>query len=311
MGEATDKPLGARNLSRGDEVSQHYTAELTAGARPRRDSPQRRLPRAAKYIHLAMAAPVSPPTVRVGAVRGRYFRENFAQGGIDLVQIVPELVTNADAAIAAAGRERGRIELRFGAPDERFAQAWRAQMRALHVPALMSWRFEVRCADDGVGRRRRDGRPAARRPGRAARAARQPRPVRARAARRVARAGRGPDRGCARRPRGGVVVLPVGARRPVRLRPRARRAGARSAVRHARDGAARRRAAAGGRPPAHARLPARAAAPGAGGPGSRAVAGAAFRRDRARARTGAGTGSRAARPVRRRGPGRAERARAR
>ena len=55
--------------------------------------------------------------VRVGAVRGRYFRENFAQGGIDLVQIVPELVTNADAAIAAAGRERGRIELRFGSPD--------------------------------------------------------------------------------------------------------------------------------------------------------------------------------------------------
>ena len=50
--------------------------------------------------------------VHVGAVRGRYFRENFAQGGIDLVQIVPELVTNADAAIAAAGRERGRIELR-------------------------------------------------------------------------------------------------------------------------------------------------------------------------------------------------------
>jgi hypothetical protein len=89
--------------------------------------------------------------VRVGAVRGRYFRENFAQGGIDLVQIVPELVTNADAAIAAAGRERGRIDLRFGAPDAAFMGAWRAQMRALRAPALMGWRFEVRCGDNGVG----------------------------------------------------------------------------------------------------------------------------------------------------------------
>ncbi|MBA3407652.1 MAG: hypothetical protein H0U06_06260, partial [Solirubrobacterales bacterium] len=98
-----------------------------------------------------MAELVSSSAVRVGAVRGRYFRENFAQGGIDLVQIVPELVTNADAAIAASGRGRGRIELRFGAPDEAFAHAWRAQIRALRVPALTSWRFEIRCADDGAG----------------------------------------------------------------------------------------------------------------------------------------------------------------
>jgi hypothetical protein len=28
---------------------------------------------------------------------------------------------------------------------------WRAQMRALRVPALREWRLEVRCADDGVG----------------------------------------------------------------------------------------------------------------------------------------------------------------
>jgi hypothetical protein len=98
-----------------------------------------------------MPSLLSPSAVRVGAVRGRYFRENFAQGGIDLVQIVPELVTNADAAIAAAGRERGRIELRFGAPDAAFMAAWRAQMRALRAPALLSWRFEVRCGDDGLG----------------------------------------------------------------------------------------------------------------------------------------------------------------
>src|SRR5271167_123677 len=89
--------------------------------------------------------------VHVGAVRGRYFRENFAQGGIDLTQIVPELVTNADAAIAAAGRERGRIVLGFGAPNREFLTRWSEQMRALRVPALRTWRFEVRCGDDGVG----------------------------------------------------------------------------------------------------------------------------------------------------------------
>lgn len=89
--------------------------------------------------------------MHVGAVRGRYFRENFAQGGIDLVQIVPELVTNADAAIADAGLERGRIELRFAAPDPAFLERWRAQMRALRVPALLDWRFEARCSDDGIG----------------------------------------------------------------------------------------------------------------------------------------------------------------
>jgi hypothetical protein len=53
-----------------------------------------------------VTAVLSSESVRVGAVRGRYFRENFAQGGIDLSQIVPELVTNADAAIAASGGAR-------------------------------------------------------------------------------------------------------------------------------------------------------------------------------------------------------------
>src|SRR3712207_9288439 len=93
-----------------------------------------------------MTAVLSSEAVRVGAVRGRYFRENFAQGGIDLTQIVPELVTNADAAIAASGRSTGRIDLTFTAPDGEFLRQWRAQMRALRVPALRDWRWEVRCA---------------------------------------------------------------------------------------------------------------------------------------------------------------------
>jgi hypothetical protein len=89
--------------------------------------------------------------VRTGQVRGRYFRENFAQGGFDLVQVLPELVTNADAAIAAAGRERGRIELGFGAPDPDFVAEWRRELRRLGVRGLPAWRQEVRCTDDGIG----------------------------------------------------------------------------------------------------------------------------------------------------------------
>ena len=89
--------------------------------------------------------------LRHGRVRGRYFRENFAQAGIDLAQIIPELVTNADAAIAAAGRERGRIQLRVGPADPDFLAAWRAGLRALRLPALGSWRYELVCADDGEG----------------------------------------------------------------------------------------------------------------------------------------------------------------
>ena len=88
--------------------------------------------------------------VRHGRVRARYFRENFAQAGIDLSQIVPELVTNADAAIAAA-REHGRIVLRFGVPDQAFAEHWRRELRLLRSPAPAEWRFEVTCADDGEG----------------------------------------------------------------------------------------------------------------------------------------------------------------
>ncbi len=89
--------------------------------------------------------------VRFGRARGRYFRENFAQGGVDLVQIIPELVTNADAAIAASGRSSGRIVLAVDAPDPEFLSLWRARMRSLRSPALLSWGHELRCTDDGEG----------------------------------------------------------------------------------------------------------------------------------------------------------------
>jgi hypothetical protein len=89
--------------------------------------------------------------VRVGRARGRYFRENFAQGGVDLVQIIPELVTNADAAIAACGRDSGRIVLAFAAPDPDLLADWRARMRQLRSPALTSWLRELSCTDDGEG----------------------------------------------------------------------------------------------------------------------------------------------------------------
>jgi len=92
-----------------------------------------------------------PSAVRFGRARGRYFRENFAQGGVDLVQIIPELVTNADAAIAASGRGSGRIVLEIAIPGAEFLQMWRARMRSLRSPALLSWRHELRCTDDGEG----------------------------------------------------------------------------------------------------------------------------------------------------------------
>ena len=98
-----------------------------------------------------MSQRLDPSLIRHGRVNGRYFRENFAQGGIDLVQIVPELVTNADSAIAVSGRRSGRIVLSFGPPDPAFAGEWKRTMRRLRAPALLEWRHELRCSDDGVG----------------------------------------------------------------------------------------------------------------------------------------------------------------
>src|SRR5213592_854955 len=87
-----------------------------------------------------VSARIDPSLVRRGRVNGRYFRENFAQGGVDLVQIIPELVTNADAAIAASGRPSGKIMLAVAVPDPEFLGRWRARMRSLRSPALLSWR---------------------------------------------------------------------------------------------------------------------------------------------------------------------------
>jgi hypothetical protein len=98
-----------------------------------------------------MAVPLDSSMVRVGQVRGRYYRENYAQGGVDLVQIIPELVTNADAAISATGRGSGRIVLAFGAPEAGFVDGWRERLAPLRSPALLSWRHELRCTDDGEG----------------------------------------------------------------------------------------------------------------------------------------------------------------
>jgi hypothetical protein len=97
------------------------------------------------------AAAIDPSAVRLGRARGRYFRENFAQGGVDLVQIIPELVTNADAAIAASGRTSGRIVLSVATAHPDFLSLWRARMRSLRSPALLSWKHELRCTDDGAG----------------------------------------------------------------------------------------------------------------------------------------------------------------
>ena len=60
-------------------------------------------------------------------------------------------MTNADSAIALGGRASGRILLRFGAPDPDFVREWKRAMRRLRAPALLDWRHELRCSDDGIG----------------------------------------------------------------------------------------------------------------------------------------------------------------
>lgn len=105
----------------------------------------------ASIDHLSGPPEVDLASVRRGRVHGRYFRENFAQGGIDLAQVLPELVTNADAAIASAGHDRGRIEVTIDRPPTQLMRRWRETMRKLSAPALTSWRWELSCTDDGEG----------------------------------------------------------------------------------------------------------------------------------------------------------------
>src|SRR6059058_3826209 len=80
-----------------------------------------------------MAVTLDRSQLRHGRVRGRYFRENFAHAGIDLAQIVPELITNAEGAIVASGQPRGRIEPRFFVPEREFARRWRRELKAVGV----------------------------------------------------------------------------------------------------------------------------------------------------------------------------------
>lgn len=89
-----------------------------------------------------MGTAIVPERVRPGRVHGRCFRENVAQGGIDLSQILPELVTNADAAIAAAGGKSGGIELFIGPPDPGLVSRWGKESKALGVPAFRSWKAD-------------------------------------------------------------------------------------------------------------------------------------------------------------------------
>lgn len=98
----------------------------------------------------SMRPSLDPAAVRQGTVRGRYFRENFAQGGLDLTQVLPEVVTNADAAISAV-RTRGRIDLRFSQPDADFAESWRRELARVGVRGLPRWSHQLACTDDGEG----------------------------------------------------------------------------------------------------------------------------------------------------------------
>ena len=49
---------------------------------------------------MTQAAVLDRSAVRFGTARGRYFRENFAQGGVGLVQIIPELTSDTEPELA-------------------------------------------------------------------------------------------------------------------------------------------------------------------------------------------------------------------
>jgi hypothetical protein len=137
-----------------------------------------------------------------------------------------ELRTGRDrpgADRSRAGHERGCSDRGGGSRARSDRAAFRAARRGVRACVAAADASATRAGADELavrdplqrrwrGRRCRDGRPAPGCAGRAARGTRGPWPVRARAARRVAGAGRGPDRGRARGPRGRVMVLSGRAR---------------------------------------------------------------------------------------------------
>ena len=102
---------------------------------------------------MSPAAAFDRSAVRLGRARRRYFRENFAQGGVDLVQVIPELVTNADAAIAASGVLQAGLCWRWLRPT---GSSWRCGGRGCARCALRRCCRGVTVAM----RRRRQGRSA-------------------------------------------------------------------------------------------------------------------------------------------------------
>jgi len=90
----------------------------------------------------------------IGRGRARHFRENFAQGGVELAQIIPELITDANTAIGALGGSGARSTCTTTPPTGSCVARWRRDLASLGVPALFDWAYAVRCAE----RRRSTGR---------------------------------------------------------------------------------------------------------------------------------------------------------
>ena len=68
-----------------------------------------------------MPTATAPERLRRGRVHGRYFRENFAQGGIDLVQIDPRARDQrrcGDRGVRTVARSHRALT--FGPPDAGF-----------------------------------------------------------------------------------------------------------------------------------------------------------------------------------------------
>jgi hypothetical protein len=89
----------------------------------------------------------SGPVACAGGTTGRISpsRENFAQGGLELVQTIPELVTNADGAIDSAGRRHASNARRSERAAIRSRAASSSSSGVNHYPS-----FAKRPLDDGA-----------------------------------------------------------------------------------------------------------------------------------------------------------------